>query len=254
MRYTGAIHREPPIGTPRLADHINFGAMAPAGGTDWQSKVTLGDPISNDTKGTCVSCAKLRDIQFKIFNAIGSDWTPTADDALALQTADTGGVFNPNDPATDIGLDPNVSMGRWCSVGYQVNPQLLDVPVRAIIDPTNFDHLRMAIDTLCALQLTLALPKAAAEASEFTCVPVASDPATAPYSEGGHQVCSARHGDGGLYVVSWGQQFFTSVPFLKAYCVGASALVSRRWLAATGLSPSGLNLDALAAEAATLRV
>jgi hypothetical protein len=249
MRRTGAVHRAAPASVPLLAAHANLVAMAPSAGTDWQSRLTLGDPLGNDTLGNCVPCAQLRAEQLFVANAMASSWTPTAADAIALYELDAG--YQPGNPATDQGTDTATAMSRWCSQGYAINDQTLDVPRWTKLDPGNLDHIRIAVDTLGSVLLTLNLPRAAMPLDEWTIVPT-SDPDTAPGSEGGHRVMCGRHDSDGLWLVTWGLQMLASPGFLAAYCIAADAVVSRRWIEATGLSPAGLDLAHLDAEAAAV--
>ena len=249
MRKTGAIHRPAPASVPLLSARASLDRMAPAAATDWQSRLTLGDALGNDRYGCCVEAAQTRAEQLIICNAMGSGWTPTTMDALGLYAMLTG--FNPETGLPDDGTDTAAAMTRWCSLGYEINPQLEDVPHWVSLDPANLDHQRIAIDTLGCVLLTLALPKAVMELDEWTLTPDGT-PDRAPYSEGGHRVMCGRHDGDGLWLVTWGQQIFASPAFLAAYTVAADAVVSRRWTEATGLSPAGLDWDRMTAEAGEL--
>ena len=248
-RRIGAIHRAAPASIPLLAARANLSAMAPSTGTDWQSRLTLGDPLGNDTLGNCVPCAQLRAEQLIVANAMGSAWTPSATDAIALYEVDGG--YQPGNPATDLGTDTATAMARWCGQGYAINAQLDDVPHWVSLDPSNLYHQKIAIDTLGGVLLTLNLPRAAMRLDEWTITP-GSNPDTAPGSEGGHRVMSGRHDSDGLWLVTWGVQMLATPAFLQAYCIAADAVVSRLWIETTGLSPAGLDLDQLAAEAAAI--
>ena len=250
-RRIGAIHRPAPLAVPHLASVSNLAMHAPAASTDWQSKLALGDALGNDEIGNCVPCAQLRHEQLFLANAAGSTWTPTKDEAVALY--EKIGDYNPADPTTaQNGTDTVRAMSTWCSQGYRVNDQLEDVPHWTKLDPTNTYSHKIAIDLFGAVALTLALPKAVMDLSEWTLTP-SGDPATQPWSEGGHRVLCGRHGDGGFYLVTWGEQIFASAAFLQAYCVAADVAVSRFWLGAMGTSPAGLDWDGLTQASETLK-
>ena len=245
-RCTGALHRDAPATVPLLSARANLAAMAPSAGIDWQSRLVLGDALGNDTLGNCVPCAQLRAEQLMVFNAMGSQWVPSAGAAIQLYMMLTG--YRPGNPGSDLGTDTATAMNGWTTYGYRVNDQLEDVPHWTRLDPANQDHHRIAIDTLGCVLITLALPRAVMELDEWTLTPDGS-PDRVPYSEGGHRVMCGRHDADGFWLVTWGQQIFASPAFLAAYTVGVDAVVSRRWIEATGLSPDGLDFDALVGEA-----
>jgi len=243
----GLIHRPHPA-LPRIGAALGGRAAPPA--CDWHRAITLdGDPLGNDTHANCVPCGALRSIQIRRAVAAGDTRKPTAEQALALYRAWAGWDGS---AATDIGTASDTAAFRWASGGVSWGEQWEDVPEIIALDTANPEHLRAAIAFLGPIQLDLAMPLAWQDAPAYW-----SDISGSwgqPGTWGAHRVCAGRYDALGLHVITWGQERHVTWGAVARYGLNAEAAVSRSWLDTTGLSPPGLDLAALAAEACALAV
>jgi hypothetical protein len=249
-RKLGAIHMPPPFGIRPLAERARLAQMTPPKSADWFAKCPAdGDMLGNDTVGDCVPCAELRAIQVRRANAWGDGWCPTRDTAFALYAALTG--FDAATGVPDSGTDTSRAMTSWASDGIRVDAQNLDVVAWGTVDPADTAHIAIAIGHTGPVQVTLALPNAAQDVSVWS-QPPGTGAAWVRGSWGCHRVVVGAF-DGAVRVCrTWGQDVTLHPDFWSAYVLGVDATLSREWLAATGLAPSGLDWDALAQDVASL--
>jgi hypothetical protein len=204
-----------------------------------------GDVLGNDVVGNCVECAQLRTIQVRRTNAWDDTWVPTKDMAFVLYAALTG--FNPVTLLPDSGTDTAQAMGVWASSGYRVDDQNLDVICWVTVDKDDDDHVAIAIAHTGPVQLSLALPVAAQDVTVWAHAP-GPGPEWAPGSWGNHRVMVGKFNGTERVCRTWGQDVVIHPEFWSAYSLGVDASLSREWLDVTGLAPSGLDWDALAAD------
>ena len=241
----GLIHRPHPS-LPRIGAALAASSAPEA--CDWHRFIALdGDALGNDVHSNCVPCGALRAIEIRRAAAAGDARRPTAEQALALYRAwaDWDGT-----EAADIGTPSDQAAVRWATSGVRWGENWEDVPAIAAIDPANAEQLRAAVAFLGPVQLDLAMPRAWQQAPRYWSI--VSGSWGAPASWGNHRVCAARYDAECLYVVTWGQDRGLPWSAVARYAIGAEAAVSRSWLDATGLSPTGLDLDALERESRAL--
>lgn len=248
MFHLGLIHRPHP-GLPRLAARMGLDARVVPDACDWHRAIAIdGDALGNDTHSNCLPCGALRSIQIRRAVAAGDARKPTADEALALYRAWSG--WDGTD-ATDIGTASDVAALAWARRGVAWGEQWDDIPTIAALDPANVGHIKAAVAFLGPIQLDLNMPAAWQGATTWTIV---SGSWGQPGTWGAHRVCAGRYDQQCLYVVTWGTEVRITWAALATYALNAEASVSRSWLAATGLSPSGLDLAALEQESRSLAV
>jgi len=246
----GAIHVPAPRAIRPLAARARLALMMPPKSADWLIRCPAdGDPLGNDAVGNCVPCAELRTIQVRRANAWGDGWRPTRDTAFGLYAALTG--FDPVTGVPDDGTDTAKAMAAWAASGIRVDDQNLDVVRWATVDPADAAHIAIAIGHTGPVQVSLALPKAAEDATVWS-----QPPGTAagwePGSWGCHRVMVGKFDGVERVCRTWGLDVAIHPAFWSAYALAVDATLSREWMEATGLAPSGLDWDALEGDLAGL--
>jgi hypothetical protein len=242
-RKLGAIHVPAPRAIRPLAERARLALMTPPKSADWLAKCPAdGDPLGNDAVGDCVACAELRAIQVRRANAWGDAWRPTRDMAFGLYAALTG--FNPATLLPDNGADTARAMASWAGAGIRIDEQNIDLVYWATVDPTDAAHIAVAIGHTGPVQVSLALPKAAEDVTAWS-RPPGTGAGWEPASWGCHRVMVAAFDGAERVCRTWGQDVAIHPEFWSAYVLGVDAALSREWMAATGLAPSGLDWDAL---------
>jgi hypothetical protein len=248
----GAIHVPAPRAIRLLADRARLSLMTPPTSADWLAKCPAdGDPLGNDAVGNCVACAELRAIQVSRANAWGDVWRPTRDMAFALYGALTG--FDPVTLLPDNGTDTAHAMASWSANGVRIDDQNLDVVRWATVDPADAAHIAIAIGYTGPIQVSMALPTAAQDVTVWS-QPPGTGAGWVPGSWGYHRVMVGAFDGTERVCRTWGQDVIIHPEFWVAYVVGVDATLSREWMDATGLAPSGLDWDALDQDVASLEV
>jgi hypothetical protein len=251
-RKLGAIHTPAPPAIRPLAARAHLALMTPPRSADWLAACPAdGDPLGNDAVGNCVPCAELRTIQVRRANARGDSWRPTRDKAFALYAALTG--FNPMTGLPDDGTDTAMGMASWATGGIRIDEQNLDVVCWATVDPADAAHIAIAIGHTGPVQVSLALPKAAEDLAVWS-QPPGNGAGWEPGSWGCHRVIAGKFDGLERVCRTWGQDVVIHPAFWSAYVVAVDATLSREWMEATGLAPSGLDWDALQADLTGLPV
>ena len=193
--------------------------------------------------------AELRAIQVRRANAWGDGWRPTRDMAFGLYAALTG--FNPVTLLPDNGTNTVHAMTVWSANGIRIDGQNLDVVCWATVDPADAAHIAIAIGHTGPVQATLALPRAAEDVAVWS-QPPGVGAGWEPGSWGCHRVMVGAFDGAQRVCRTWGEDVTIHPAFWSAYVIGIDAALSREWLDATGLAPSGLDWDALEQDVASL--
>jgi len=246
----GAIHVPAPRTIRPLAERARLDLMIPPASADWLAKCPAdGDMLGNDAVGDCVACAELRAIQVCRANAWGDAWRPTRDMAFALYAALTG--FDPVTLLPDNGTNTAYAMASWSGDGVRIDSQNLDVVRWATVDPTDAAHIAIAIGFTGPIQVSMALPMAAQNLAVWSQAP-GTGAGWEPASWGYHRVMVGAFDGTQRVCRTWGRDVVIHPEFWSAYVVGVDAVLSREWMDATGLAPSGLDWDALGQDVASL--
>ena len=251
MHCLGAIHAPSPAFVHRLAQRASLHLMTPPAETDWFTKCPAsGDDLGNDLYGDCVPVAELNAIQVRRHNAWDDTWAPTADEALALYSILTG--FNPVTGQPDDGTDTAKAMTAWVQQGIPIDSQNTDSVLWSTIDPANSVEIALAIAHTGPIQVTLNLPVAALDTALWQQAPgTTSD--WEPGTWGAHRVLvGAFHGNVRV-CRTWGFDVAIHPDFWSRYVISVDAALSREWFDATGLSPAGLDWDALVNDMASFK-
>jgi hypothetical protein len=244
----GAIHTPRPASIRALASLVRLPDPKPE--TDWLAGIDFsGSMLDNDAIGDCVPRSAYQIARVRAHHVWGPDsFIPTTDQVLAAY--ETVGGYNPADPTTDRGTDTNSFLGWWASHGLPLTDQTDDVIGWA---HANLAETPVAVDLAGPVRMTLALPAAleGAPVASWGDAPGIGD-AWAPGTWGAHSVMVGGQRGGFLNVETWTETAWCHPLFLARYWLATDVPLSRLWFDTTGLAPSALDFDALAADVAAI--
>jgi hypothetical protein len=228
--------------------------QSPEAIADWTLAVAAWPGLGNDADGDCVEAAALHQVQLWTAYA-GLEEAPDTISAVADYVDATGFV-----PATatapalnDNGTNIAAFLERWKTEGIKVEEgrPLHKLDDYALIDPSNQEHLELAIQIFGGALVGVALPLSAqAEIAASQPWVATTD---APGGWGGHCELLPKYDATGPTGVTWGALQVQSWPWWRAYGTEAYVLLSRSWLKPNGVSPSGYTFDQLTTIFNTLR-
>ena len=246
----GALHSDPPPSVQRLAARAALRRMSVPPRADWfRACPPDGDDLGNRAIGCCVPAADFREIQVRRANAMGDTWVPPRD--AVLDRYKRIGGYDPSDPRTDIGTDTAADMADRCTHGIWVNSQDLDVVHWTTVNPLNDSDIALAISHFGSLLVTLALPLALQDLSLWSQAP-GTGADWIPGSWGVHRVMVGAYDGVERVCRTWGVDLTLHPASWAKYCLAADCTISRMWLQATGLAPSGLDWEGLQADMADI--
>lgn len=169
--------------------------------------------------------------------------------ADAIQLYETLCGYKPGDPSTDQGGVELDILKSWRKTPIDGTALLGFVTV----DPTNWDHVKLAHWLAGTLYMGLSLPTSAQDETIW------SSTSDDPGGWGGHAVCTNAYGPLGgfscseyLSCITWGEKQKMTPKWLAKYCDELYAPITPAWFDKAGLAPSGFNLDQLQADLAAL--
>ena len=244
----GAIFSRPPVAIRQIGARAALHRMT-AQACDWfKALPATGDALGNDRYSDCWPVARRWVIALRRANTAGDVTPPTLAAILADYTTLTG--FNQADDTNDNGTDTAKGMTDWCSNGVQVNDQTLDVPHWLTVDPTNVEHLSIALWCAGPLMATWDLCMALQDPANWSVAPGTSSDWTTPWA--GHEtVLGASDGNGEFTTRTWGLDLPVHPDILRTMCRQVDVpldLSPGGWLDTTGRTPSGLDRVALAGD------
>jgi hypothetical protein len=191
--------------------------------------------MKNDELGDCVIAGYAHQVMnWRAVAAAGSHVTITDDEVIAAYSAVGGYV--PGDSSTDNGCNMLDALHYWLRTGIQGHkPQTF-----ATIDVQNLDQVKAAIYLFGGLYIGFQVPQFIMDTKLW-----------APQQDnaqiiGGHCVDLFGYGRSGAAVCTWGEvDYHMTWDFFLQYVDEAYALVSTDWIKASGLSPTGLDLDGM---------
>lgn len=215
--------------------------------------VKVPDPCGtmlNDQLGDCVVAAYGHAIQAWTGSASTEVTVPDASILLGYEAV---GDYVPGEPSTDQGCDMLTACRYWRKTG------LLDghgnrhkIEAFAAVQPGNLHEIRYAIQLFGGFYAGWGLPKTAAE--QTTWWVVQKNGPGRPYSWGGH--CTWVGGfnvERNVFILkSWGDTYYATLHFMLTYMDEGYALISKDFLQANGIAPSGLNLVQMEADLAAV--
>lgn len=212
---------------------------------DWLSKVTTWPMYGNDQYGDCVWAMIGHMIEAWTQYAGGTAVEVTTEQLLAAYSAVTG--FNPNDPATDQGTNIADALEYWRVTGVAGHKIL----AYAKVDHTNPAEVEAAINLFGSLAVGVNLPASAMDqfnaGQEWTVVQGSPN-------DGGHAIHAGAYDTAAkdARVTTWGNVQPLDDPWWNAFVEECWAVITPEWVAATGLTPSGLDLQGLGQDFASL--
>ncbi len=214
-----------------LSNYLHMGKVAYPPVCAWERDIPWG-MLANDSVGDC-TCADVlhhRMLQASVAHA-GSPLTFTDTEAIALYE---NFGYNPADPSTDQGA-VMLDVQNYCKKNF---------PVQGFVtlDANNLSQIQAALYLFGGVDLGFNVPRYIMD------VPAGgswSDSGGDTTIEGGHAVLACGYGRSGFRVVSWGTTYTANWEFWSQYVDEAYAWVSTDWIKASGVSPSGIDLNGL---------
>jgi len=242
----GAIHKPQPLAIRPLSARASVRRMTAPKAVDWHKQCPADDDaLGNDEIGNCVPIADWRIIQIRHAVVWGDDTKPSQADIMSRYTMLTG--FDPQTGEHDMGTDTVTDMYDWSLHGIRVGNQTVDIPYWAIAHPHNRAEVNYAVAHCGPVAVTLNLPTAAQDLSTWAKAPgFGSD--WDPGSWGAHRVVSGKYDADIRTIRSWGLDIDVHPEWWAAYAISVDITLSRGWMDTTGLTPSGLDYDALRAD------
>jgi hypothetical protein len=248
----GAIHRPQPLAVRPLSRRASLHLMTPPPSADWHAKCPAdGDALSNDKYGCCVPVADYRILQMRKANLWGDPTKPLVSEILARYPALTGFSVATGQP--DNGTDTAADMQSWCTKGIRIGDQTEDVPYWCMVNPHDQNEVNLAIAHTGPVAITMLLPIAAQDLDAWSQAPGAGTD-WVPGSWGAHRVMSGKYSANVRTVRTWGVDVAVHPDFWSAYVVAVDATISHEWLTTTGLTPLGLDFDALKTDMTDIRL
>jgi hypothetical protein len=211
---------------------------------DWTIKVPSWPMLANDKVGDCTCAAVFHMLQCWLNNN-GFSYVPQDSDALALYGI-VGGF-----PQQDNGASCQAVLQQWATNGVVAGGGT-DEPAYCTLDPSRLDELRYAIANFGGAYLGLAMPLTAQAQTDaggvWDVVQSTRAGAGDPGSWGGHCVPAVAYGPGWFEVITWGAIQRVTDAFMTKYLDEAYGVVSWDWLSDAGITPAGLDMEALKAD------
>lgn len=225
--------------TLMLAPYLGAALPAPPPHLSYVEKVKDWEMLGNDTAGDCVLAGGAHAI--KQWTAYASaQFNPTAAEVIAAYSEFTG--YDPSDPSTDQGTNELDFLKAWRKRGFWGHK----IEAFAALQPRSDTELKDSIWLFGNAFLGLALPKSIESQGDVWTV--ADGPDGEPGSLGGHCTLAVGYSVGGVLMVTWGKIQRATWGWMNKYTDESYAIVSRDWIRANGISPSGFHLASLEAD------
>ena len=200
--------------------------------------------LGNDTVGDCVIAGALHETMLWTHN--GSTEIPVST-AAAIQNYSAITGYNPNDPNTDQGTDPQKAASYRRKTGIvDANGKRHKIGAYLAITPGSVQEHLIALYLFGAVGVGIKFPKSAMD--QFNNGQVWDVVPGSPI-EGGHYIPGVARRNGQLVIVTWGKEQPMTDAFLQEYNDESLAYVSAEYLNG-GVSPEGFNLAQLKADLA----
>jgi len=240
-RKLGKLAPKQDVHTPMLCRYLTGHLPVPLSAVDWSGKVKEWPMMLNDQLGNCTCAAVGHMIQ--CWTANSTQQTVVPDSAIVSLYSFVSG-YNPKTGANDNGAIETDVLRCWKRKGVDGH----HIDAFAAVEPGNHDHVKLSVSDFGGLYIGVALPKtveAQTDAGLPWTVGDPTSPDSKPGSWGGHAVPIIAYNANFLTCVTWGKLQLMSWQFWDSYCDEAYAVVSEDWLNALGVSPYGVNLQAL---------
>jgi hypothetical protein len=223
-----------------LSNYMNANAVPFPQANAWERPISW-QMLGNDAVGDCTVAAALHmQMAWSSVAHAGSPLTYTTDQAISLYSAITG--YNPADPSTDQGAVETDVLNYWKNTGMDG----LTIAGFASIDVQNIDQVKAATFIFGGLYLGFNVPNYIMNVAAGGSWSQTAGADTTIV--GGHAIPILGYGRNGTTCVSWGTTYTFDWNFWQEYVDEAYAVVSTQWIKASGVSPTGLDLQGLLAD------
>ena len=205
---------------------------------DWTQRVADWRMLKNDVEGDCTSAGCGHQIMGWSANA-STQAAITDQDAESFYSASCG--YDPSNQDTDQGGVELDVLTYWHKNGYAGHK----LDAFASLDVGNRTNVKDAIWILGGVYIGVNLPISAQNQEQWQVPSQGLTGDGAPGSWGGHCVVCLGYTDQYVAFVSWGKVMTMTWDFWNSYVEEAWGLVSKEWLKANGVSPSGFKYDDL---------
>ena len=231
--------------TLMLGSYMNITQLPPIPDTQyWQKDLKSWGMMKNDLLGDCAIATPGHMVMGWTLNATGKPIIIPDDQIVAAYSNVSG--YNPQDGSTDNGCQVLDVLNYWRQRGVGGH----NIVVYAGVKPKLITQVKAAVYLFGGLYLGFALP-AMLETLKMMdrdwVLPaqLPTDGSEEPYSLGGHAVPIIGYDPTWVYIITWGAIRRVSWPFFKMYCDEGFACISKDWIKPSGVTPSGLNMDAM---------
>ena len=233
--------------TLKLARYMKSTLPPAPPGVNYTRGITDWGMMLNDQLGCCTIAAVGHAVQTWTANASSELIFP---DPVILDYYRSWDGYNPADPSTDQGGVELDVLNDWRQQGFA--GQALDAYAAIELGQRVYPTLP-ALDVMDAIWLCggayigVELPLTAQDQDVWD-ITHDHSPDAQPGSWGGHALYLLAYDQDTLTCITWGQLKKMTWTWFSQYCSEAYALVSKDWLKASGVSPSGFDLAALEAD------
>lgn len=230
--------------TLSLSNYLNAGQVPCPQKWAWERPIDYG-MLANDRLGDCVIAGAAHlEMNWRAVSNAGTPLVFSESDVIADYSAVGGYV--PGDASTDNGCNMLDAMHYWLRKGFVGRPI---AQTFATLDVQNVDQIKAAIYLFGGVPIGFNVPQSMVDELNAGVDPTFSFVQGDKASGEGHCVLPVGYGRSGVALISWGKVYRTSWDFWQAWVDEAYCVVSKDWLKASGVSPTGLDLDGMLADA-----
>ncbi len=236
--------------TLKLADYLPTRLPAQPLAAGYTDKIDSWPMFMNDTIGNCVIAAAGHMVQ---------EWTTYASSPVLLTDKDIlygyeqVGGYVPGDPSTDQGCDMLTALNFWRKTGFGGHKIAAYVSIN-IKKPS---EIALAVWLFGNVFAGFALPLTVQNQTTWSVPRGGTVGDGSPGSWGGHCVPIVGYsnvtGSAGTQIVTWGDVYSVTWPFISKYADELYAVLSPDWIERTGKAPSGFNMAQLQADLAAIK-
>jgi hypothetical protein len=206
----------------------------------WSGDITAWGMMLNDRIGDCTFAAAGHEVMMWTADAGGPEVTPSDQDILTGYSAVSG--YDPATGANDNGCVELDVLNYWRQTGIAGHQIGAYAEVK---DLRNHKLVRKSAYQFEGLYIGVQLPKSVEGASTWRVPYYGPWGDGEPGSWGGHAVPVVAFDRKGLWVVTWGELLHMTWAFWNVYVDEAYAIVAQDQMNGGGISPLGLDIDAL---------
>jgi hypothetical protein len=219
--------------TMRLSKYFTATLPPPPVSRDWSKGGKTWGLMLNDQLGDCTIAGLGHAVQIWTIN---SSQEVTVPDSAILQAYEDWCGYSPSDPSTDQGgIELNV-LKDFKAQGLAGH----NLTAFASVLPANQQHVMQAINLFVGLYIGMEIPQyiMSGEPPSLWDIDITADNTII----GGHAVYITGYDLIGPKFISWGTNYQMTWAYFTKFVDEAYALISKDFIEASGLSPSGFSL------------